>query len=125
MFLGNDENLLPPTGWVCLFKQRLLKGTFRPVMPPFRCHESTIPSGGGHVQTKEGVKRRLPDVFRERRKFIAADGEVCLSKQRLLKGTFRPEMPSFRCHESTIPSGGGHAQTKEGVKRRLTDVFRE
>jgi len=65
MFLGNDENLLPPTGWGCLSKQRLQKGTLRPVLPSLRRHESTIPSGGGHVQTKEGVKRRLTDVFLE------------------------------------------------------------
>jgi len=65
MFLGNDENLLPPTEWVCLSKQRLLKGTLRPMLLSLRRHESKIPSGGGHVQTKEGVKRRLTDVFRE------------------------------------------------------------
>jgi len=47
MFLGNDENLLPLTGWVCLSKQRLLKGTLRPMLLSLRRHESTIPSGGG------------------------------------------------------------------------------
>jgi len=97
---------------------------------------------------------RLTNVFRERRKFIAAAGvglsfqatsserdvaprdaepymytirgdvplaivnrpyralssgktKPNLSKQRLLKGTLSPEMPSLRRHESTIPSGGG------------------
>jgi len=47
MLLGNDENLMPPTGWGYLFKQRLLIGTLCPEMPSFRRHECTIRSGGG------------------------------------------------------------------------------
>jgi len=120
----NRKNLEGDTfGKVCysppnLFKQRLLKGTLRPKMPSLRHHESTIPSGGGHVQTKEGVKWRLTDVFRECRKLLPPTGWVFLSKRGLLKGTLRPKMPSLRRYESTIPSGGGHVQTKEGVSKK-------
>ena len=107
MFLGNDENLLPPPGWVCLSRQRLLKGTLRPELPSLRRHESKIPSGGGHVQTTEGVKRRLTDVFRERRKFIAADGVGLSFQATPPEWDVATRDAVLRHHESTIPSGGG------------------
>ena len=94
-------------------------------MPPLRRHESTIPSNGGHAQTKKGVKRRLTDVFRERRKFVAAAGVGFAFQAMPPERDVAPCDAVLSTYESTIPSGGGHVQTQEGVKRRLTNVFME